>query len=498
MPPSVSITTVLYNSAAHLKDCFSSIEKNVLDGLAELIVVDNASPDNSAEIIKENFPFAKLIVSEKNLGFSGGCNLSWSQVRGRYWLLLNPDTVFPEDGLENLIKWMDEHPKIGAASSDIVNSNDKSERPGRSFPSVLLTLLEFTRLHLLLSTNFRSRLFHGTYWIDGDQLDADWVTGTVMILRREVVEKVGLLSESFFMYGEDMEWCWRIKQADDTSIPPVILAEDFNISPKVSLIRLENAERSVARNAGAKLAKGELLLFVDDDILVAEDFLTRHWQAHKEFPNTLVVGSVSLPPQNQNDPFVQFRQKLENSACPPNAGLIEDKNFCVAQNTSIKKELFDDISGFDEKFTSSEDQDLALRHTAKGRKIVFEPKAFDKIGSFVAAAKQADDRVNLQIFSKADTDLIAGMLDEGGLPQETWKLEAVPYNEMPDRLTYYQAGLFFLTQGISEHGCSPTKIGEYWAVGLPVITTSNVSDTEPTTSVFGNSLCGCQCLVKKS
>ncbi|CAF3932534.1 unnamed protein product, partial [Rotaria sp. Silwood1] len=169
---------------------------------------------------------------------------------------------------------------------------------------------------------------------------------------------------------------YEIIIVDDTSIPPVILAEDFNISPKVSLIRLENAERSVARNAGAKLAKGELLLFVDDDILVAEDFLTRHWQAHKEFPNTLVVGSVSLPPQNQNDPFVQFRQKLENSACPPNAGLIEDKNFCVAQNTSIKKELFDDISGFDEKFTSSEDQDLALRHTAKGRKIVFEPKAF--------------------------------------------------------------------------------------------------------------------------
>ena len=70
------------------------------------------------------------------------------------------------------------------------------------------------------------------------------------------------------------------------------------------------------------------------------------------------------------------------------------------------------------------------------------------------------------------------MLDSGGLPREAWSLDAVPYSEMPNRLVQYQAGLFFLTQGISEHGCSPTKIGEYWAVGLPVITSPNVSDTD--------------------
>ena len=102
----------------------------------------------------------------------------------------------------------------------------------------------------------------------------------------------------------------------------------------------------------------------------------------------------------------------------------------------------------------------------------------DKIGSFMAAARKIHPNVTLQIYSKADVDLITRMLDDGGLEREAWKLEAVPYSEMPARLTNFQAGLFFLTEGISEHGCSPTKIGEYWATGLPVVTTPNVSDTD--------------------
>lgn len=102
----------------------------------------------------------------------------------------------------------------------------------------------------------------------------------------------------------------------------------------------------------------------------------------------------------------------------------------------------------------------------------------DKVGGFVAAARRVNPKVSLQIYSKADTDLITRMLDDGGLAREVWKLEAVPYNEMPAHLAKFHAGLFFLTEGISEHGCSPTKIGEYWATGLPVVTTPNVSDTD--------------------
>jgi N-acetylglucosaminyl-diphospho-decaprenol L-rhamnosyltransferase len=213
MLPTVSITTVLYNSVNCLRDCFSSVESDVESGLAELMTVDNASPDNSAEIVKKEFPFAQLIVSKENRGFAGGCNLAWPQIKGRYWLLLNPDTIVPPDGLENLVKWMDSHPEIGAASPDILNSDSSSAFPGRRFPSILLTLLEMSRLHLLLPQKLRGKIFRGNYWTGYDQTDADWVPGTAIIVRREAVEQAGLLSEELFMYGEDIEWCWRIKKS---------------------------------------------------------------------------------------------------------------------------------------------------------------------------------------------------------------------------------------------------------------------------------------------
>ncbi len=102
----------------------------------------------------------------------------------------------------------------------------------------------------------------------------------------------------------------------------------------------------------------------------------------------------------------------------------------------------------------------------------------DKISRFVSVIRSAGYNATLQIFSRADKQLVNKMMADGGLEKEFWNQDAVPYIEMPKTLTNYQAGLFFLAQGISEHGCSPTKIGEYWAVGLPIITTSNVSDTD--------------------
>src|SRR5262245_15548597 len=211
--PAVSITILLYNSAKHLRECFDSIREDVLNDFAELLVVNNASPDESAEIVALEFPKAKVIHSDFNRGFAGGCNLAWPYVQGRYWLLLNPDVVVPERGLHRLVEWMDEHPELGIASPEIVDTNGGPWCPGRRFPSIGLTLLEVSRLHHLLPAPLRGRLMRGHYWRGGDQLDVDWVPGAVTIARRQTVEDAGLLSEHFFMYGEDIEWCWRIHKA---------------------------------------------------------------------------------------------------------------------------------------------------------------------------------------------------------------------------------------------------------------------------------------------
>lgn len=212
--PVVSITVVLYNSAQTLSACLNSVRKDVLDGFAELLVVDNASPDDGAKIVEREFPEAKLIRSDVNTKFAGGCNLAWPSVRGRYWLLLNPDAFVPENGLRELVAWMELHPEIGAASPLLVDGKGRTQHcTGRRFHSVFRTLLEVSRLHLLLPKRIRGDLFLGSYWDEGDHTDVDWVPGAALIARREAVDQAGLLSEKVLFYGEDSEWCWRIGKA---------------------------------------------------------------------------------------------------------------------------------------------------------------------------------------------------------------------------------------------------------------------------------------------
>jgi glycosyltransferase involved in cell wall biosynthesis/GT2 family glycosyltransferase len=211
--PAVSVTLVLYNSRDDLPQALGSIREDVASGLAEALLVDNASPDDSVAVAERELPAAQIVAAEANRGFAAGCNLAWPLVRGRYWMLLNPDVVVPRGGLRTLVEWMDAHPEVGLASPEIVDAAGQPKSPGRAFPSVWLVLLEMGRLHRLLPPNVRGRLLRGPYWPGGDQTGVDWVPGTAMIVRREAVRSAGLLSEEFFVYGEDLEWCWRIRRA---------------------------------------------------------------------------------------------------------------------------------------------------------------------------------------------------------------------------------------------------------------------------------------------
>ena len=211
--PRLTVTLVLYNTADFVRDCLLSIRDEVLSGFAELVIVDNASPDNSAEIIEREFPEARLIRSATNRGFAGGCNLAWPEAKGDYWLLLNPDTSLPKGALTELVEWMDAHGEIGAASPRVLNAEGEPSYLSLSFPSLSLALLETSRLHKLLPARTRGSLLKIPEWSADDWAEVDWVPGTALIARREAVEQAGLLSEKLFMYGEDVEWCWRIKRA---------------------------------------------------------------------------------------------------------------------------------------------------------------------------------------------------------------------------------------------------------------------------------------------
>lgn len=211
--PKLTIVVVLYNSAGELVDCLRSVRPAIEAGWAELIAVDNASPDRSAEILRRELPEARLLTLAQNRGFAAGTNVALAHASGRYWLLLNPDVVAPPNGLETLVTWMDAHPAIAAASPVLCGTDGHCESPGRATPSIRRTVLELSRLHRLLPAATRGRVLRGPYWPGGDQYDAGWVPGTAMIVRREAALRVAPLREDLFMYGEDIEWCWRLRRA---------------------------------------------------------------------------------------------------------------------------------------------------------------------------------------------------------------------------------------------------------------------------------------------
>jgi GT2 family glycosyltransferase len=211
--PAVTVTIVLHNSEALLARCLKAIRPELESGFAELVAVDNASPDESAAVLTSETPEATLIRSERNLGFAGGANLAWPTARGCYWVLLNPDVELQAGGLRALADWMGRHPAVGIASAELDNGPHQGRSAGRALPAAWRALFEASRLHLLLRPAVRGRILRGAYWRGEDQLDAGWVPGTAMIVRREAIGQVGVFDERFFMYGEDIEWCWRMRQA---------------------------------------------------------------------------------------------------------------------------------------------------------------------------------------------------------------------------------------------------------------------------------------------
>ena len=191
----------------------------------QVVVVDNASPDDSAEMVRREFPQAQLIVSEINGGYSSGNNLGlralgYQEQRAgqpdapRYALLLNPDTEVPPKGLRDMVAFMDAQPKIGAAGPKLVlldGSLDKACR--RSFPTPLISLYHFSGLAKLFPNSPRFARYNMTYLPVDQEAEVDSVVGAYMQVRREAIEAVGLLDEVFFMYGEDLDWAYRIKNA---------------------------------------------------------------------------------------------------------------------------------------------------------------------------------------------------------------------------------------------------------------------------------------------
>jgi len=210
----LSVIILNWNARDYLIAALRSITMQPPRHNIEVIVVDNASHlDDSTAVVRRDFPVVHLIENSTNIGFAAGNNAGWRVARGRHVLFLNPDTVVHEDALDLLIDWMDAHPEAGACGPKLLNSDGSLQASCRTFPSFGTGLFRNTLLGRLFPRNpwTRSYLMRD-FQHDRENL-VDWLSGSAIMVRREVLEQIGAWDESFFMYCEDVDLCYRLKEA---------------------------------------------------------------------------------------------------------------------------------------------------------------------------------------------------------------------------------------------------------------------------------------------
>lgn len=210
----LSIIIVNYNVKYFLEQCLHSVLKACREVDAEILVVDNNSVDGSVQMIRKKFPEVHLIENKENKGFSQANNQAIRKSLGEYILLLNPDTLVEDDTLTKIVQYMDQHPEAGGLGVKMLDGKGKflpESKRGLPTPSVaFFKIFGFSRLFP------KSHIF-GKYhlgYLDKDQIhEIDILAGAFMLLKKKVLDKIGLLDEEFFMYGEDIDLSYRITQA---------------------------------------------------------------------------------------------------------------------------------------------------------------------------------------------------------------------------------------------------------------------------------------------
>ena len=210
----VSICIVNYNVKYFLEKCIHSVLKASKNLKIEIIVVDNNSVDGSLSLIKEKFPSVKLIANTNNKGFAAANNQAIKIASGKYILLLNPDTVLQEDTLEKSFIFMEANKNAGALGIKMFNGDgDFLPESKRGLPKPSVAFYKLFGLAKLFPQSKKFGQYHLTYLDKNKNHEVDVLSGAYMMLRKETLDKVGLLDESYFMYGEDIDLSFRIKLA---------------------------------------------------------------------------------------------------------------------------------------------------------------------------------------------------------------------------------------------------------------------------------------------
>ena len=210
----LSIIIVSYNTKELLVDCLRSIQKAVQFISAEVFVVDNNSSDGTVSLIKKKFPKIKLKANKQNLGFSKANNQALTLIRGKYVLILNPDTKLMSDTITKMIDFMQDNPQVTVSTCKVELPNGQLDRDcRRHFPTPWRAFCHFSGLSKIFACPKIFDQYYYGYLPDDHQHEIDSCAGAFMMIRKSAIAKVGLFDEDFFFYGEDLDWCWRFKEA---------------------------------------------------------------------------------------------------------------------------------------------------------------------------------------------------------------------------------------------------------------------------------------------
>ncbi|MBN1988134.1 MAG: glycosyltransferase [Bacteroidales bacterium] len=207
----LSVIIVNYNVKYFLEQCLISVLRAVKDTNAEVWVVDNASADGSCQMVKERFPHVKLIENHSNVGFSVANNQAIRQSKGKYVLLLNPDTVVQEDTFTKCIAFMDSHPEAGSLTVKMIDGKGVFlPESKRALPSPIVSFYKIFGLSRLFPHSRTFARYHLGHLDPNQTHSIEILPGAYMFMRKEALDKTGLLDETFFMYGEDIDLSYRI------------------------------------------------------------------------------------------------------------------------------------------------------------------------------------------------------------------------------------------------------------------------------------------------
>jgi O-antigen biosynthesis protein len=210
----LTIIIVNYNVKHFLEQCLCSVEKATRGMQAEIIVVDNHSTDNSVEYLVPKFPGVRFIANKENSGFAKGCNQGLAVSRGEYVLFLNPDTIVPEDCFSQCLDFFRSHPDAGALGIRMLDGSGQFlQESKRAFPSPMTSLYKLFGLAKLFPHSKTFSRYHLGNLDENQSNEVDVLAGAFMMIKKQVLEKVGSFDEAFFMYGEDVDLSYRIQKA---------------------------------------------------------------------------------------------------------------------------------------------------------------------------------------------------------------------------------------------------------------------------------------------